>query len=327
MPKLTELDATIIRNLLRDGRMSYDELAAKCGVSKNIVWKRCRGMDKKGIITGATTQVNFSHLGFDALATLLISVNSQQLEHVMKFIEKIPDVRAYRQYSSVYNVRAFAKLRDLNELDHVKQVIKQTLPTINLKTYIWTGVRNTPENLNLTGTQKVDNADDKRHFSKQATELETQKPLDRLDKQIVTRLTLDGRESFTEIAKQLGVSTETVIKRYQRLRRKGTVKVLIQINPKLIGFNAVLDFNVAFTAPGGLSNTVVESLAEIPNILIMTKTSGDYDIQGTAMIRDISESFFLQEQIARIGGVTKIDASTRRIPDSWPTQEQYISTF
>ena len=82
----------------------------------------------------------------------------------MELIGKITEVRAYRQYNSVYNVRAVATLRDLNELDHVKQVIKRKLPTLGLKTYIWTGVRNIPENLNLTGALKESSEINQREF-------------------------------------------------------------------------------------------------------------------------------------------------------------------
>ena len=80
---MSALDANILRNLLKDGRISYVELARKCGVSKNKVWKRCRVMEKKGIITGATTQMNFEDFGYAALATLLISVEAQQIEELI----------------------------------------------------------------------------------------------------------------------------------------------------------------------------------------------------------------------------------------------------
>ena len=151
--------------------------------------------------------------------------------------------------------------------------------------------------------------------------------IDELDGQIVAELALDGRASFTQISKKIGVSTDTVIKRYNKLRQSGALKVSIQINPNKIGYASILDFNIAFTTPGGLSPTVVESLAKIPDIIIITKTSGDYDLQVTAMIRDISESFAIQDRIARICGVTKIEGSARKIPEKWPTPHQYISTF
>jgi DNA-binding Lrp family transcriptional regulator len=76
-----------------------------------------------------------------------------------------------------------------------------------------------------------------------------------------------------------------------------------------------------------LSVPVVESLAKIPDIIIITKTSGDYDLQLTAMIRDVTQAFDVQDQIARICGITKIEASARKIPERWPTPQQYISTF
>lgn len=326
MPKINDLDSEILRILLRDGRTGYNEMAKTCGVSKNKVWKRCRAMEKKGIITGATVQMNFGLFGYDALATLLISVEAQQMEQVMDFIAKVTEVRAHRQYNSVYNVRAVTSLRDLNELDHIKQLIKRKLPTIGLKTYIWTGVRNIPENLNLTGKMSEPDETDQQNSDKAQPVYERIK-IDELDKQIVSKLALDGRASFTEMGKEIGISTDTVIKRYHRLVEKGVIKVSIQINPNKIGYNAILDFNIAFTTPGSMSNPLVESLARIPDAIVITKTSGDYDLQLTAMIRNIAQAFDMQDQIARICGVTKIEASSRKIPNRWPTPQQYMSTF
>ena len=138
---------------------------------------------------------------------------------------------------------------------------------------------------------------------------------------------MDGRASFTGIAKEIGVSTDTIVKRYHRLREKGTIKVSIQINLNKIGYASILDFNIAFATPGGLLDPIVESLAKIPDVTTIIKTSGDYDLQLTVMIRDTAEAFAIQEQIARICGITKIEATARKIPDSWPTPQQYISTF
>jgi len=40
LPKIDKLDAKILKSLLNDGRIGYDELAKKCSASKNVVWKR-----------------------------------------------------------------------------------------------------------------------------------------------------------------------------------------------------------------------------------------------------------------------------------------------
>jgi DNA-binding Lrp family transcriptional regulator len=323
---VSELDSKILKILLKDGRTGYDSIAKDCGDSKNKIWKRCKAMEKKGIIKGATVQINFAQFGNAALATLLISIESQQMEQAMGFTEKITEIRAYRQYNSVYNVRAVATLRDLNELDHVKQLIKWKLPIIGLKTYIWAGVRNIPENLNFTRSKDTFE-NNKQNFDHPIARLTNEIKIDDVDRQIVQKLTLNGRMSFTKIAKEIGLSTDTVVKRYHKLKENGAIKVSIQINPNVIGYGAILDFNIAFTTSNGLTNTIVESLSKIPDVIIITKTSGDYDLHLTAMVRDIAQSFEIQDQITRVCGITKIEASARKIPERWPTPQQHISTF
>lgn len=321
---MNELDAKILKNLLKDGRISYEELAKVCATSKNKVWKRCRAMEKKGIIKGATTQINLQDFGFTTLATFLICVEAQQIEEIMRIIEKITEINAYRQYNNVYNIRAFAALRDLQEVDHIKQAIKLKIPTISLKTYLWTGVRNIPENLNLWAGLSVINESGKSDSN--ASKSGNKIVIDDVDMQILQKLTLDGRVTFTEIGKEIGLSTNTVLKRYHKLVENGSIKVSIQIDPKKMGYTSIMDFNIAFTTHVGLSDDIVESFAKIPDIIIITKTSGDYDLQLTAMVRDIDGSLLIQDQIARVHGVKQIEPSSRKIPDRWPTPQQYITT-
>jgi Lrp/AsnC family transcriptional regulator for asnA, asnC and gidA len=322
---MSELDTKILKKLLMNGRIGSEELARLCETSKNKVWKRCRAIERKGIIKGATTQINFQDFGFAALATLLISVEAQKIEEIMEYLEKITEIHAYRQYNSVYNIRVFANLRDLNELDHVKQIIRIKLPTISLKTYIWTGVRNIPENLNLWITHSNINEGFKNYSV--AVKPDYKIAIDDVDMQILQKLTLDGGMTFTEMGKEIGVSTNTVLKRYRKLVENGSIKVSIQIDPKKIGYASIIDFNIAFTTHLEFSDDIVESLAKIPDIIIITKTSGEYDLQLTAMVRDIDESFLIEDKIARVKGVQKIESSLRKIPDRWPTPQQHISTM
>jgi Lrp/AsnC family transcriptional regulator for asnA, asnC and gidA len=317
------LDAKIIKHLLVDSRISYDELAQHCRTTKNVVWKRCRLLEKKGIIKGATTQLNVNFMGFDAMATLLMKVNPQQIQQAMELIKKVGDVNVYQQYNSVYNVRVVAILRDLNELDHLKQIIREKLPTLAFRTYIWMGTRTIPENLNLPGssTEKI-----RRDLHKKKV-LPTNFAIDEMDNKIIRHLTIDGRRSFSDIANELNVSNHTVIKRYNRLKENGVLKVLIQINLNKLGYTAILDLNISFTTIRGLSINIVDLLANIPDVIIITKISGDFDLQVTAMVKDLEQALSIQDEVSKIDGVTQIEASMRRIPEKWPTQQQQISTI
>jgi len=327
MLKIREIDAKIIKELLHDGRKSFVEIAKEFGVTKNKVWKRYKELKNKGIITGATVQVNFANFGYEALATLLISVEAQRINQVMDYIEKMTEIRAYRQYNSIYNVRAVTMLKNINELDRVKEAIRRRLPSNNLRTYIWTDVRNIPENLKLiTCKKKPDITRELDSMPKPRYHWAFVK-IDQIDRQIVEELSLNGRSSFMEIAHKIETSTDTVAKRYRKLIHSGAVKVSIQIDPNRLGYNAILDFNIAFVAPAGNTLEIVDSLATISDIIIITKTSGEYDLQLTAMIRDVEHMFSIQDEIAKTSGVTKIEVSARKIPRKWPTPRQYISTF
>ncbi|HWG25285.1 Lrp/AsnC family transcriptional regulator [Actinospica sp.] len=58
---------------------------------------------------------------------------------------------------------------------------------------------------------------------------------DALDRRILQALQLDGRLPFSRMAEVLGVSDQTIARRYTRLRTAGHLRVLASIDPSLMG--------------------------------------------------------------------------------------------
>jgi DNA-binding Lrp family transcriptional regulator len=58
---------------------------------------------------------------------------------------------------------------------------------------------------------------------------------DALDRRLVQALQLDGRVPFSRIAEALGVSDQTIARRYTRLRTDGRIRVIASIEPALMG--------------------------------------------------------------------------------------------
>ena len=56
--------------------------------------------------------------------------------------------------------------------------------------------------------------------------------IDDLDRQLTQCLGVDGRASFAAIAEVLGVSDQTIARRYRRLRSAGTLRVVGLPSPK-----------------------------------------------------------------------------------------------
>lgn len=311
--------------MLKDGRKNFADIAKECGVSKNTIWKHYGEMKKAGIIVGATIQMDYRSFGYNAVASLLVSVESQQVDQVIEHIQRIPNIHAAYRVNARFNVRVIATLKSLGELDRVKEAIRRQTSIVDLRTYIWTDIKNTPENLAICPFQKTTNKIDETESLATTGIQKTANKIDEIDMQIVEKLAKNGRASFRKIAEEIGTSTDTVIKRYQKLKGNGIIKVCIQIDPAKIGYHAILDFSIAFIQNN--SSAMAENLAKIPDVVFVIKTSGDYDIYMTALVRDIKQLLAIHEEIAKIPGITRLETDIARTIGVWPTPRQYISTF
>jgi Lrp/AsnC family transcriptional regulator for asnA, asnC and gidA len=322
--KIDGIDAKILKDLLRDGRRNFSDIGEECGVSTNLIRKRFARMVKDGIIVGATVLVDYKCLNYMAIASLHLNVESQHVENALERLKQISNLLAIRQFNSRYGIRLIARLKSLQELERIKETIRLHNSVIDLRTYFWLDVRNTLENLSLGiaegQNQKVSEKVSKTSGSHKII------TVDETDLAIVEKLSQNGRLSFRRLSEQIGMSTDTIIRRYERLVDSGCMKVTIQINPEKLGYCAILDFSIAFAFQQE-TDAILENLSKIPDVIIILKTSGDYDLHVTAMARDTEQQFRIQEEIAKIPNIARLETAARRIPSEWPTRTQHISTF
>ncbi|HEX9907624.1 MAG TPA: Lrp/AsnC family transcriptional regulator [Thermoplasmata archaeon] len=142
--------------------------------------------------------------------------------------------------------------------------------------------------------------------------------MDETDLSIVDRLAEDARKSFRRIAKELGISPDTVINRYTALREQGAIRgSTVVIDPKRIGYQAMAAFMID-TAPAHTAasestspdlSLILEKLIRMPNIIMATKTIGDHDILALIVARDFEHLISLRDSIMRIPGIKDLQAS------------------
>jgi len=142
--------------------------------------------------------------------------------------------------------------------------------------------------------------------------------MDEPDFYIIKRMTEDARISFRKIAKELGLSTDTIIKRYRKLREKGVIRgSTVVVNPKKIGYNGMAVFMInaspthilANEATPTESSQVLEKLIRMRNIILATKTVGDYDLLAIGVARDFEHLISTGNDIAKISGVRDLQVS------------------
>ena len=142
--------------------------------------------------------------------------------------------------------------------------------------------------------------------------------MDETDLFIIKKLTEGARMSFRKIAKDLGISPDTVINRYEALQEKGVIRgSTVVINPKKIGYQAMAVFMID-TSPAHIlaneatpadSTMILEKLIQMRNIIVATKTVGDHDLLAVGVVMDFEHLTKVRDNIARIPGVTDLQVS------------------
>lgn len=142
--------------------------------------------------------------------------------------------------------------------------------------------------------------------------------MDETDSFIIKRMTEDARVSFRKIAKELGVSPDTVISRYRTLQEKGVIRgSTIVLDPKKIGYKGMAAFMID-TSPTHLTASeatppktaaILERVIKMPDIILATKTVGDHDLLAIAVIRDVEHLIAIGNNVAEIPGVKDLRVS------------------
>ncbi len=325
MKNLELTDITILRELLKDGRRTFTAIAKDCQTSNDSIRGRYKELQKAGVIVGATIQFNFQRFGYTGVAQTMLNVESQDFAETLDRIRKIPDIRSIIPlFNSSFNIAVFFTLKGLSDLDRIKQVVCKQNRINAIRTDIWTDVRNIVENVFADTNEKSE----KNPFLDCAKLSAQENPLnvDGVDMQIIDLLALDGRLSFSKIGQQIGVSTATVARKYENLRKNNLIKVSIQVNLLKLGYQSILTLNLSLTDPNEI-DAVADELSKIPGVTYILKISGSHDLSVVAIVKDCNGIIEINERILKISNVKGIEANLRMLPKAWPTPRQYISTF
>ncbi|NLE03464.1 MAG: Lrp/AsnC family transcriptional regulator [Crenarchaeota archaeon] len=322
MSKSDELNAKIIKDLLKDGRKKFSDIAKENKVPVDIIAKRFRQMKQEGTILGATIQKNYKVFGYSAVGSVSINVDSTRVNEVIEYIQKIPDVFSIYHIFRRFNIKVITKIRTLNDLDRLKEKIRAHPAVIEIKTDLWTDVRSTKENIEINPLVK----DQKNKNNENAKILNKEIEIDDIDKKIIEKLAENGRMPFRKLAQEIQVSNDTVIRRYEKLKKINAIKVMIQVNPTKLGYQSQAIFKIILTNHSKLAD-VVEKLSEIPDVVHVIKINGDYDLEVMLWVRSFEHLFEVESKISKIPNAKIIDIDEREISNISPKPFTYLSTF
>ena len=125
--------------------------------------------------------------------------------------------------------------------------------------------------------------------------------LDQISKAIIEQLQVDGRRSYAEIGKAVGLSEAAVRQRVQRLTESGVMQVVAVTDPMQLGFyrQAMVGIRVS-----GDTTLVAEQLGRIAAVDYVVLTAGNFDILAEVVCENDDDLIaLLNKEIRSIPGV------------------------
>jgi Lrp/AsnC family transcriptional regulator for asnA, asnC and gidA len=129
--------------------------------------------------------------------------------------------------------------------------------------------------------------------------------LDDVSKAIVEQLQLDGRRSYAEIGKKVGLSEAAVRQRVQKLTDSGVMQVVAVTDPMQLGFYRQAMIGVRC---GGDTREIAEAMAEMPEVDYVVMTAGSFDILVEVVCENDDDLIaLLNSKIRTLPGVTSTE--------------------
>ncbi len=136
----------------------------------------------------------------------------------------------------------------------------------------------------------------------------TRGKLDDRDVRILRVLEKDARNSFAEIARGLGVSIDTVTKRYRKMLEMGVLKrTTILMDPRALGVETIasLELEIDYSRVDEL----VEKIRGLPGIVFCTQSLGRKDIFAIVFLESVGELSRISFQLKGLQGVREVKSS------------------
>ncbi|HVL62771.1 MAG TPA: Lrp/AsnC family transcriptional regulator [Microbacterium sp.] len=126
--------------------------------------------------------------------------------------------------------------------------------------------------------------------------------LDDVSKAIIEQLQADGRRSYADIGKAVGLSEAAVRQRVQKLTESGVMQIVAVTDPMQLGFTrqAMIGIRAA-----GDTRVLAEQLAEIREIDYVVLTAGSFDLLAEVVCENDEELItLLNTKIRSLDGVS-----------------------
>jgi DNA-binding Lrp family transcriptional regulator len=288
---LKDSDVALVEALQRDGRRSFTVLAEELGASEASIRRRVKALVDADVIA-ITAVADPRVFGLDSLAWLGLAVEPAHLDAVAEAVTAAEGIDYAVITSGEFNVMAEAACASMDELYELVASLRALAGVTRTETFVYLRLlhQRFQWSRGEAGAPAVGTA-----------------PLEPLDVELIQALQRDGRASFRELGRELGVSERAVSTRYADLVEQNSVRVTAVVNPLNLGWDAMAWLGIRL-GPAADLDRVAEELSGIDALSYLVVASGRYDLMGEVVCRDPEELLgVLTDRIGAVEGVAGVE--------------------
>ncbi|MFC9268874.1 Lrp/AsnC family transcriptional regulator [Streptomyces zhihengii] len=279
---LDRIDLAVVRELQTDGRLAYETLAQRVGLSRPATRARVQRLLESGAVR-VVAVVHPEVRGLTASAHLSVGTDGPA-EEVARRIAAMREAPFVSLIAGRHAVMAELRTEGFDALDAAIARVR-ALPGVAALDPL-TGVRHLKDPYLLTRSPSAGE-------------------LDGTDRRILAELERDGRLPFADLAERVGLSPGATRSRTLRLLDGGVVKVLALVRPEVLGLGYLCGFAVRLT---GDREPVAAELAGWERVTFLSACLGRAELVGTVSAESLGAVRATLDSLRALRGVRDVES-------------------
>jgi len=293
---LDKTDIRLIAELEADPRQPHTEIASKLGLSRDTVRARLeRLLDRRAVrIVGLVDPIS---VGYTTSVVMGINVRSDRLLAVADKLASLTPVQHLILCMGRFDIIALSIFRRRADLlDFLVGNIGNLPGVLHIESML------TLRNTKIYGPLLSDGSDSSPKQPLAAA-------LDSLDLALMKELQTDARQNSRWLARKLGTSQSTVLRKIQALQSGGVMRIVTLANPLALGYEGVASIGMKFD-PAKVDEGA-RVIGSYRNVQTVAVCAGRYDVLAWAMFRELGDlSNFITLELGNVPGLQHLETMT-----------------
>jgi DNA-binding Lrp family transcriptional regulator len=268
-------DVTILKELDKNSRIPYQQIAKKINLSKDTVNYRIENMKKIGIIKGFHASINVGKLGYIGMRLLLklYQVSPEKEQEIIQYLLDEQDLGWIVSVEGYWDINTYFYFKDINQMHIFYQNFID-----KYSNYI------EDKNFSIYYQVKAYSRDylDKQLERQSFIIYENSDPIeiDEKDTIILSLLGEDARTTILKMSQETGLTSKTVIERIKKLENEKIITgYRITLGLDKLNYTYYKIQITLFNSTMENKKQLIQYIRENPNIIFEDKLIGGDDIE------------------------------------------------